>query len=162
MTCRNESNNVPMEFDQLVDELEASFAQQNFDWKQNINLLTIQTIEGHFVDLLAPIIGLDFVAGLDQQNADWLCYSNACIANLKPRTNPDRELPLLRHQEIRIAQFMSTLELPMRVTVKYLNQSEAAFNIFGVDSQYLIADDKQLIPLQSIYQFRMLGTNSWQ
>ena len=55
-----------MEFDQLVDELEASFAQQNFDWKQNINLLTIQTIEGHFVDLLAPIIGLDFVAGLDR------------------------------------------------------------------------------------------------
>jgi len=149
-----------MEFDELIESIES--APQKNDWYTNVNLLTLQTLDQQFVDLLAPIIGVDFVAGLDAEHADWLCYSNHYIAKLKPGTSDDSELPLLRKQNLCLTEFIKTLELPMRVTAKYLNQSDIAFNLFDTDHQFLIAEDRQLIPAQAIYQLRMLGTNSWQ
>jgi len=149
-----------MEFADLIEELENKV--QSFDWKENVNQLTVQTLDQQFVDLLAPIIGVDFVAGLDKQHADWLCFSNQFIAKVKASRTPDDELPLVRNQDITMTQFIKTLQLPLRVTVKFLNQTESAFNIFEVDRQLLVAEDNQLIPAQAIYQLRMLGTNSWQ
>lgn len=151
-----------MELDSLFDELEQKFAQSSIQWASGVNVLTVQTIDRQFVDLLAPIIGLDFVAGLDQTHADWLCFTNQYIASLKPKYSADEDLPLLRKQDIRLCGFIKTLERPVRVTVKFLNQSESAFNLLDADDQFLIADQKQLIPTQAIFQLRMLGTNSWQ
>jgi hypothetical protein len=151
-----------MELDELFDELEYKFAQPRFQWDNNINVLTVQTIDHNFVDLLAPIIGVDFVAGLDQTHADWLCFANHYIAHLKPKHSPDEDLPLLRKQDIKLCGFIKSLERPIRVTVKYVNQSEAAFNLLDTDDQFLITEQLQLIPAQAIVQLRMLGTNSWQ
>lgn len=151
-----------MEFDELFEELEQKFASQRHRWQENINILTIHTIDQQFVDLLAPIVGLDFVAGLDQTHADWLCFSNSYIACIKIKFSPEKELPMLRRQDINFCEFIKTLERPVRVTAKFLNQSESSFNLLDADDRFLIADQKQLIPSQSIFQLRMLGTNSWQ
>ncbi len=151
-----------MELDGFFDELEHKFAQASFQWDSDVNVLTVQTIDRQFVDLLAPIVGADFVAGLDHTHADWLCFSNQYIACLKTKHSADEDLPLLRKQEITLCGFIKTLDRPVRVTVKYLNQMEAAFNLFDVNDQFLIAEQRQLIPAKAIVQLRMLGTNSWQ
>ena len=151
-----------MELDSLFDELEHKFAQSSAQWEGGVNAVTVQTIDRQFVDLLAPIIGADFVAGLDQIHADWLCFANQYIASFKPKHLADEDLPLIRKQDIKLCGFIKTLDRPVRVTVKFLNQSEAAFNLLDADDQFLIADQQQLIPAQAIVQLRMLGTNSWQ
>lgn len=151
-----------MEFQDLFDDLENKFLGNRYEWNRQINCLKLQTIDQQYVDLLAPIIGVDFVAGLDKDQADWLCFTFRNVANFTPQRLIDDELPLLRNQEISLVNFIKTLDRPVRVTVKFQNQSEASFNLLEVDEDFLIADSNQLIPSQSIHQLRVLGTNSWQ
>ena len=150
-----------MEFQDLFDDLESKFVGKSYEWDRKVNCLKLQTIEHQFVDLLAPIIGVDFVAGLDNLHADWMCFSNQITANLIPQNLSDNELPLLRQQEINLVDFVKTLERPVRVAVKYQNLTEASFNLLEVDERYFVAESGQLIPLQSIHQLRVLGTNQW-
>lgn len=151
-----------MEFEDLFDELENKFVELRYNWNRNVNCLRLQTPDQQFFDLLAPIVGVNFVAGLERSQSDWLIFATAQIANIQPTNVPDEELPLLRQQEIAMIDFIQTLDRPVRVVVRYANQLEAAFNLLDADGVFLIAEDERLIPTQSITQLRVLGTNSWQ
>lgn len=151
-----------MEIDQLFDELEHKFAQQGYDWNRQINCLKVQLVGKEFVDLLAPIIGVNFVAGLDRQNADWNVFSFNSVASLKPQRIEDDELPLVRKQELQLVDFIATLDRPVRVSAKLLDQSEVSFNILDIQEPFIIAESETLIPLEAIAQIRVLGTNSWE
>ena len=150
-----------MELDQLFDELEHKFSQQRYDWNRQINCLKVQLVGKEFVDLLAPIIGVNFVAGLDKQNADWFVFSLNTIASLQPHRIEDDELPLVRKQELQLVDFIATLDRPVRVSAKLLDQSEVAFNILDIQEPFIVAESNTLIPLEAITQIRVLGTNSW-
>lgn len=151
-----------MELDQLFDELEHKFAQQNYDWNRHINCLKVQLLGKEFVDLLAPIIGVNFVAGLDKQNADWNVISLNSVASLQTQRIEDDELPLVRNQELQLVDFIATLDRPVRVSAKLLDQSEVAFNILDIQEPFIVAESDTLIPLEAITQIRVLGTNSWE
>jgi len=151
-----------MEFDQLFDELEHKFAQQRYDWNRQVNCLKVQLAGKEFVDLLAPIIGVNFVAGLDKQNADWNVFSLNTVASLQPHRIEDDELPLVRKQELQLVDFIATLDRPVRVSAKLLDQSEVAFNILDIQAPFIVAESNTLIPLEVIAQIRVLGTNSWE
>ncbi len=151
-----------MELDQLFDELEHKFSQQRYDWNRQINCLKVQLVGKEFVDLLAPIIGVNFVAGLDKQNADWFVFSLNTIASLLPHRIEDDELPLVRRQELQLVDFIATLDRPARVSAKLLDQSEVAFNILDIQEPFIVAESNTLIPLEAITQIRVLGTNSWE
>ncbi len=151
-----------MELDQLFDELEHKFSQQRYDWNRQINCLKVQLVGKEFVDLLAPIIGVNFVAGLDKQNADWFVFSLNTIASLLPHRIEDDELPLVRRQELQLVDFIATLDRPVRVSAKLLDQSEVAFNILDIQEPFIVAESNTLIPLEAITQIRVLGTNSWE
>jgi hypothetical protein len=150
-----------MEFDQLFDELEQKFVEPSYDWQKQINCLEIQLLTKNSFNLLAPIIGVDFVAGLDKDSGDWHCIMFQCILIINPTQLSDDELPLLRKQEISFSDFLITLDRPVRVVAKYADQSDSAFNLLGVDHQFLITESRSLIPLTAIRQIRVLGTNSW-
>ena len=150
-----------MEFDQLFEELEQKFANKSYDWNKQVNCLKIQLLNKSSFDLLAPILGVDFVAGLDKQNADWYCISLVAIANIQPVSNSDDELPLLRKQKINFPEFIKTLDRPVRVVATFADQSESSFNLLDVQEQFVIAESANLIPLQAIQQIRVLGTKSW-
>lgn len=151
-----------MELDQLFDELEHKFSQQRYDWNRQINCLKVQLVGKEFVDLLAPIIGVNFVAGLDKQNADWFVFSLNTIASLLPHRIEDDELPLVRRQELQLVDFIATLDRPVRVSAKLLDQSEVAFNILDIQEPFIVAESNTLIPLEAITQIRVLGANSWE
>lgn len=151
-----------MELDQLFDELEHKFAQQNYDWNRHINCLKVQLLGKEFVDLLAPIIGVNFVAGLDKQNADWNVISLNSVASLQTQRIEDDELPLVRKQELQLVDFIATLDRPVRVSAKLLDQSEVTFNILDIQEPFIVAESDTLIPLEAITQIRVLGTNSWE
>lgn len=151
-----------MELDQLFDELEHKFAQQNYYWNRHINCLKVQLLGKEFVDLLAPIIGVNFVAGLDKQNADWNVISLNSVASLQTQRIEDDELPLVRNQELQLVDFIATLDRPVRVSAKLLDQSEVTFNILDIQEPFIVAESDTLIPLEAITQIRVLGTNSWE
>ncbi len=151
-----------MELDQLFDELEHKFSQQRYDWNRQINCLKVQLVGKEFVDLLAPIIGVNFVAGLDKQNADWFVFSLNTIASLLPHRIEDDELPLVRRQELQLVDFIATLDRPVRVSAKLLEQSEVASNILAIQEPFIVTESNTLIPLEAITQIRVLGTNSWE
>jgi hypothetical protein len=151
-----------MELDLLFDELEHKFSQQRYDWNRQINCLKVQLVGKEFVDLLAPIIGVNFVAGLDKQNADWFVFSLNTIASLLPHRIEDDELPLVRRQELLLVDFIATLDRPVRVSAKLLDQSEVAFNILDIQEPFIVTESNTLIPLEAITQIRVLGTNSWE
>jgi hypothetical protein len=151
-----------MELDLLFDELEHKFSQQRYDWNRQINCLKVQLVGKESVDLLAPIIGVNFVAGLDKQNADWFVFSLNTIASLLPHRIEDDELPLVRRQELQLVDFIATLDRPARVSAKLLDQSEVAFNILDIQEPFIVTESNTLIPLEAITQIRVLGTNSWE
>jgi hypothetical protein len=151
-----------MELDLLFDELEHKFSPQRYDWNRQINCLKVQLVGKEFVDLLAPIIGVNFVAGLDKQNADWFVFSLKTIASLLPHRIEDDELPLVRRQELQLVDFIATLDRPVRVSAKLLDQSEVAFNILDIQEPFIVTESNTLIPLEAITQIRVLGTNSWE
>lgn len=151
-----------MEFQDLFDELEDRFSQRVYEWNKQSNSLHLQTTSGEFIDLLAPIIGVDFVAGLASEQGDWMCFSHLDVASLAPKVNSDRELPLLRRQEIRLVDFIRTLDRPVRVVIRHQNHSEAAVNLLDADQSFLICERDVLIPASGIIQLRVLGSNQWQ
>lgn len=151
-----------MEFDQLFDELENKFAQHSYDWSRQINCLKVQLAGKEFINLLAPIIGVNFVAGLDKQNADWNVFSLKSLASLQPLRISDDELPLVRNQELLLVDFIAKLDRPVRVSARLLDHSEVAFNILEVQEPFIVAESDTLIPLEAIAQIRVLGTNSWE
>jgi hypothetical protein len=150
-----------MELHDLFDDLENQFGDRQFDWKKQVNCLKLQTTFGEYTYLLAPIVGVNFVAGLDKENADWICFANPIVASINSFHLDDDELPMLREQKIDFVELIKTFTLPVRLAVRYLDKSESAFNLLQIDDQFLISDSQRLIPTASLAQIRVLGTNSW-
>lgn len=150
-----------MEFDQLFDELEQKFVEQSYEWQKQINCLVIQLLDKSNLHLLAPVIGVNFVAGLDKDCGDWHCILFQCISKINPTQLSDEDLPLIRKQDVSFSDFLKTLDRPVRVVAKFMDNSDSAFNLLGVDNQFVITESRSLIPLSAIRQIRVLGTNSW-
>lgn len=150
-----------MEFQTLFEDLENKFVGTKYDWMREVNCLGITTIDQkHFV-LLAPIIGVDFVAGFDKHNADWMLLALEQVSCLAPLQDLDEELPLLRQQDASLGEFIRGLRRPVRLAIAYSNHEDAAFNLLDCDEKFLVAESKKIIPTQSIRQLRVLGTNTW-
>lgn len=116
---------------------------------------SIQLVTGNkTVTLVAPIIGLDFVAGLDSTLADWVCFAMKNILRISKIESNDDELPLLRFQPIPLTDFIKTIERPMRLVC-----DRDAFNILAIDENFLVAENQTVIPLASISELRMIGAN---
>lgn len=150
-----------MEFQEIFEDLESAFVQHKHDWRSGQNCLRVQTLTNQTFDLLAPIIGIDFVAGLDRAQGDWLLFALGQCKELQSQVIED-DLPAIRAQEIELQEFIKTLEKPVRVSVLYVNQSEHSLNILDFDRHFLFAENRKLIPVKSIQQLRVLGTNKWQ
>jgi hypothetical protein len=151
-----------MDFQDLFDELESTLTSANYQWNKEVNCLKLQTTNNKNFELIAPIIGENFLAGLERQHADWHCFALKAISTIEPIHLVEPDLPLLRHQSIDLNQFIKTLNRPVRVCATQRDHSEVSFNLLDSDEQFLVAEGNRLIPMQSITQLRMLGTNTWQ
>lgn len=119
--------------------------------------IKISTAEKSFT-LVAPIVGLDFVAGLDTEFADWNCIALSQVIRITKLEESDSDLPNLRHQEIGLLDFAKTIEKPMRIIATLSGVVEAC-NILAIEENFLVAENQNLIPISAITQIRMLGAN---
>ncbi len=93
-------------------------AEQNlFTFVANTQRLAIRTHSHPAIALVAPIIGTDFVAGIDELSGRWLCIAQQHIESLVATAQPDSGLPNCRLQPGGIVDFLSRLPTPTRVLV---------------------------------------------
>lgn len=150
-----------MELQEIFEDLESAFQGKKFDWRAGHNCLKVRTLSNQSLDLLAPIIGINFVAGLEQDQGDWMLIAFKHCKEVVPKIVQD-VLPAIREQEIELQEFVKTLEKPVRASISYANQSEHSINILDFDRHFIYAEDQKLIPIQAIQQLRVLGTSKWQ
>ena len=152
-----------MELDDLFGDLEAQFENklEHGSWNTNCKKLQIRNCFGAHAELIAPIIGEDFIAGLDTLTGDWVCFEIQIVTQIRQRSEDDDDLPLLRNQSIDFKTFIATIDRPIRLTAIDRNGKSTAFNLLAIHNQFLVCENSMLIPISSITQLRILGANSW-
>ncbi len=109
-----------MNLDHLFEDLEAQFesgfgatvAHSKF---LSCNGLRIVPQRGLPENLVAPIIGSDFVAGLDQGFMLWHVFPSEQIIEILPQTYEDSELPRLKHFDRKLCDLLESFAKPVEI-----------------------------------------------
>jgi hypothetical protein len=112
--------------------------------------------------LVAPIVGKDFVVGLDEQTADWLCILKSQIAELRFSSDADASLPTTRTRALKLEQFLGDMPMPISVSLKTAQPAVrfAAIVAIGDGLLFLRARNEQVVAIgiDSIEFLRIIET----
>lgn len=116
------SNNLAMTLEALFEDLEAGFERScplsAMQITANANRLAIVARNQMRFSLVAPILATDFIVGLDEQTADWLCICKSQIAELRFMCDADASLPTIRNRTLKLEQFLNEMAMPASVAIK--------------------------------------------
>ena len=101
----------------MISKAKPCADQSLFSFVANTQRLTIRTNTHPCVSLIAPIIGNDFVAGIDELSGRWLCISQQHIESLVANTQQGSDLPNCRVHPGGIVDFLASIPTPTRVLV---------------------------------------------
>lgn len=112
--------------------------------------------------LVAPILAKDFVVGLDEQTADWLCILKSQIAELRFSSEADASLPTTRTRSLTLEQFLGEMPMPISIALKTVQPAIrfAAIAAVGDGLLFLRTRSEQVvaIAIDSIEFFRIIET----
>ncbi|MBP6043778.1 MAG: hypothetical protein KA500_04635 [Rhodoluna sp.] len=157
-----------MTLESLIEDLEAGFERICTVTAKQItataNRLTIAATDQTQFSLVAPILATDFIAGLDEQTADWLCIQKSKISEV--RFNFDAanaaDLPTLRARELKLEQFLSEMPMPISVAIKTSSPRLRLAAIVAVSDGLLFLRDRSQLPtaigLDSVEFLRIIET----
>ena len=111
-----------MTLEALFEDLEAGF-ERNCQVTApqitaNANRLAVVSRNQIGFSLVAPILATDFIVGLDEQTADWLCLQKSQIAEVRFICDTDASLPTIRNRNLKLEQFLSEMPVPISVAIK--------------------------------------------
>ena len=107
-----------MNLETLFDDLEAQMAPKTDSRITNLQTLAeVRRVRLRFsseeqFSLVAPILGDDFVAGFDEQTANWMCAAQTKVARIDFEHDDDPDLPKLRRQSATLVEFLNAMPLP--------------------------------------------------
>lgn len=109
-----------MHIEDLFEDLEAQFAasstaQSKTNFKAGSRLVEAQVANTVVRKLIAPIIGQDFVAGLDPVSPGWYLFPFACIRKLRFWESDESDLPEVRNFEVCLEQFLRSMPMPCAI-----------------------------------------------
>lgn len=109
-----------MHIEDIFEDLEAQFdaamqKSQRDSFTQNIRALEINTITQMKKDLIAPIIGNQFLAGLDSVSPVWHVYPMRVIRNVTFHSEIDESLPKLRTLSVSLERFIDSIPKPCSI-----------------------------------------------
>lgn len=113
---RSSVNNDQMHIEDIFEDLEAQFdsvtkKDTNHPFHFQARIIDIKTMN-FSLKLIAPIIGPDFMAGLDLEKPIWHIFSTRCISEVHFLDAQDQTLPLLRHLAEPMETFLQHIPLP--------------------------------------------------
>lgn len=109
-----------MHIEDIFEDLEANFAaasekSQSEDFFPKSRSIRITTKSMVTKELIAPMIGLEFVAGLDLISPIWHMFSMASLSQVVFLEDSDLSLPTLRRNEIDLRSFLEKLPTPSQI-----------------------------------------------
>lgn len=111
-----------MTFETLIEDLEAGFERNcqvtAAQLTKNANRLAVVSRNHFRFSLVAPILATDFITGLDEQTADWLCIQKSQIAEVRFICDTDASLPKMRNRDLKLEQFLNEMPKPISVAIK--------------------------------------------
>ena len=109
-----------MHIEDIFEDLEAQFAaasqvQQRDSFTANAKAIEINTSNHTPRELIAPIIGTDFMAGMDVVSPIWHFFPMRTIHRVVFHTDGEVELPKLRNFSLDLAGIIQTLPTPCAI-----------------------------------------------
>lgn len=157
-----------MTLEALFEDLEAGFERNCPVTASQIttaaNRLTIAASDQTQFSLVAPILATDFIAGLDEQTADWLCIQKSKIAEVRFNvdTSSGADLPTLRARDLKLEQLLSQMPMPISVAIKTSSPALRQVAIIAVSEGLLFLRDRSeqvtAIGLHSVEFLRIIET----
>lgn len=109
-------NNDEMHIEDIFEDLEAQFEAEANQGSNHLAHLEVKIIEVRTktlrMKLIAPIIGVDFIAGLDLDRPTWHIFSTRYISEVVFLEAQDESLPRVRQIDETIGIFLTHLPLP--------------------------------------------------
>lgn len=116
-----------MNLETLFEDIESAVLEpppihsQLFPTLQRTNRLEITTNSSTVFHLVAPVVGADFFAGLNERDGNWVCIAFAQSQRALFSKDPDSELPKLRFQSINLETFL--MPNKERIAVAFKSQN---------------------------------------
>ena len=113
-----------MNLETLFEDIESAVLEQRESQNsvlpilQKANRLEICTNGSTVFHLIAPVVGADFFAGLNERDGNWVCISFAQCRRALFSKDPDSELPKLRFQNVALERFLMPNKERIAVTFK--------------------------------------------
>ena len=109
-----------MHIEDIFEDLEAQFAaaslvRQRESFSANAKVIEVKTLSHHRRELIAPIIGVDFMAGMDSLLPVWHFFPMRTIQRVKFHSDGEVELPKLRNFSLDLAGIIQTLPTPCAI-----------------------------------------------
>lgn len=109
-----------MQLDDYFEDMEARFEAELEATKQpkpidSANLIRVIDKTEGFVDLVACLIGLDFVAGMALGRNDWQLVRFEAISEMQFNELRHVPIPKIRILELTVAEFLERLPLPLAI-----------------------------------------------
>lgn len=118
-----------MHIEDIFEDLEAQFdaslqKNQRDVYTENVRALEVQTANHTTKGLIAPIIGSEFLAGLDSLTPIWHIYPTGSVRKITLHSQVDESLPKLRAVPVKLETFLKTLPLPCAIRWRYAGTDE--------------------------------------
>jgi hypothetical protein len=113
-----------MNLETLFEDIESAVLEQRVSQNsilpilQKANRLEICTNASTVFHLVAPVVGTDFFAGLNERDGNWVCIAFAQCRRALFSKDPDSELPKLRFQSVALETFLMPNKERIAVTFK--------------------------------------------
>lgn len=154
----NLSNNRRMISNELQESVHA-FA----DLAKTVQRIEVRTHAHPSVSLVAPILGNNFLAGIEEGSGQWWCIPQLQIVEWQSTTFLDEDnedaLPTMRVRDIDLATFLAEVALPIRMQL-----DDRVETIAEVKAQWLVtlSNRPRLVSLQQLELVRLLELPDWQ
>jgi hypothetical protein len=109
-----------MHIEDLFEDLEAQFASASVTQTKSSFTSGAKIVEAQLANtatrkLIAPIIGQDFIAGLDLVSPIWYVYPVATVRKLRFCESSEAGLPEVRNVEVCLEQFLKSVPMPCAI-----------------------------------------------
>ena len=112
-------------FEDLEAQFDASLHKVKHDaFTENVRAVEVQTTNHNTKELFAPIIGSEFLAGLDSLTPIWHIYPTRSVRKITLHNQVDESLPRLRVVSVKLETFLKTLPLPCAIRWRYAGTDE--------------------------------------
>ena len=160
-----------MDFDPLFEDLEARFdaeaksANQVFSSKilEGATSLRLHLADGQRQSLIAPILGLGFVAGIQPDDRAWTVVPLDAILSLDFEFAEAPGLPTLQIQRLRMSEHLEQLQFPARGSFRTFipDDGQTQATLIGVTHELLFVQILGAAALKAIPLIKILHLEIW-